>query len=61
LYSRWQLYRLGAEVEAYRAQRVLPDKRGGFLSLETAAELLALPRYRMGLTREQALAELMGR
>lgn len=61
LYRNVRRYRLDAEVEAYREQMLWPDKRGGFLSLETAAELLALPRYRLGLTREQARAELMGR
>jgi len=61
LYRNVRRYRLYAEVEAYREQMLWPDKRGGYLSMEGAAELLALPRYRLGLTRAEALRELMGR
>lgn len=58
MYLAIKRYRLWCEAEAYKIQMNHPDKRGGFLSLATAAKLLMSPRYRLGLSQEEAVAAL---
>ncbi|MGQ0710350.1 MAG: hypothetical protein ACT4NV_11440 [Rhodoferax sp.] len=53
-YALWPRYRLWAEVQAYRVQMRHPDATGGYLTLEAAAERLASPRYRLGITPADA-------
>ncbi len=58
LYLVVRRYRLWAEVQAYREQMRHQDRHGGYLSLESAAARLANPRYRLGITIDQAKVEL---
>lgn len=53
-YALWRRYRMWAEVQAYREQMRHPDRHGGLLTLEDAAERLANPRYRLGITPTEA-------
>lgn len=53
-YAHWSRYRQWCEATAYREQMLYPDRHGGYLSLDAAAERLALPMYRLGLTPDQA-------
>lgn len=53
-YALWSRHRLWCEVQAYREQMRHPDRNGGFLTLEDAAERLANPRYRLGITAADA-------
>ncbi len=59
LYLLVRRYRLWAEVQAYRAQMEHRDRHGGYLTIEAAAARLANPRYRLGLTVDQAAAALL--
>lgn len=58
LYRLFRSYRLWAEVMAYREQVLHPDGKGGRLNFDGAARRLMNPRYRLGLTLEQARAAL---
>lgn len=59
LYLAVRQYRLWCEVRAYRIQMRHPDKNGAYLSASGAARRLAVPRYRLNLSVEQALAEFV--
>lgn len=54
LYALNLAYREWCEATAYREQMRYPDRHGGYLSIDAAAERLALPMYRLDLTPDQA-------
>ncbi|OGA31710.1 MAG: hypothetical protein A3G80_12815 [Betaproteobacteria bacterium RIFCSPLOWO2_12_FULL_62_13b] len=54
LYRASRRYRRWSEIRAYRVQLRYPDTRGVKMSLSAAAELLAGPRYRLGLQFKEA-------
>jgi hypothetical protein len=59
LYGVVPVWRLLAEVDAYRVQMHYPAADGVPISLETAAWRLAAPGYKLGLTVDQARALLI--
>ena len=59
-YAFWSRYRQWSEVVAYSEQMRHPDRKGCFLTLEDAAERLAKPNYRLGLTTADAYRLLSG-
>lgn len=51
-------FKLETEARAFAMQTRFPDRHGGRLSVEAAADMLANPRYGFHLTRAQALGEI---
>lgn len=60
LYGGWGPYRLLSERDAYRAQMMLPDRAGRYLSVGAAAARLLSPSYDLRLTFDDALAVMEG-
>lgn len=58
LYTCSKAYRTWSETDAYRKQMQHPIRTGTYLSLEETAIRLAAPRYRLGITVEQAREHL---
>ena len=51
-------YRLYSEAQCYARQMRFKDRHGEFLTLSKAAARLMLPQYKLGLTVDQAEAEI---
>jgi len=58
LYRFWKFYRLQSEAAAYFVQMQYPDRKGHFVTLDEAAEMLAKPRYRLDLSVADARVAL---
>jgi hypothetical protein len=58
-YNKDREYRLNCEIEAYVNQTKYPKCDGTFLTLEEVSLKLTWDRYNLGLTQEQAMAEIM--